>query len=152
MLKNLEPVFLANIIKAIVPKQYTFKEAFLLLHMAIPYVIALIIAGFDIFVYKIDVQDLNEEENMLKENKSEQLKLAQDIVREQNKFLVYLDKCQEYTNDIGLKIYQWNLVIFKKIKVISSMEENIEKAESKWTAKGAFKLLITIILLLGALS
>jgi hypothetical protein len=50
----------ATIIKAIVPQNWTFNEGFKAFHVAVPYVVALIISVFDIYVLKVYEGEKNE--------------------------------------------------------------------------------------------
>lgn len=56
------PQEMAELIKSVVPSKWTFKEAFRALHVAIPYIVALIIAYFDVYVLKVYIKNESDDE------------------------------------------------------------------------------------------
>ena len=132
----------ASIIEMLMPSRWTYKETFTFFRLIIPDIIALVIALFELFVYKGQGEDDEDEEVFYKHNVSEQINIGKNIIQKQRSFINYLNSADtKPTNDLKRQIYDQNLDILKEFKKLTGIEKDLTKKKSAWTFKGFIKFL-----------
>mmetsp|Transcript_2079 Transcript_2079/g.2350 ORF Transcript_2079/g.2350 Transcript_2079/m.2350 type:complete len:287 (+) Transcript_2079:176-1036(+) len=126
------PDSLKIIVSTLTPATWTYKEFFKVVHIAVPYLIVLVIAYFDIFILRVHEENDTDEERF-KKNITGQNKVCRRMIKNQTELINYLDKISSMNEDIKKNIVDLNKKIYQQMKKILNVEQDNEKIEGKWT-------------------